>query len=335
MDLDLVHSSPGAQVALYEKNNVYTKLLTEIHQERFLDYRREWKLREETLVEGDFPLSLDFSVNSGCQLNCIMCPLPAMKRHKIGKLIALKDFKRIMSEAAEHSLPAMTLGLGSEPLLNPEIFTILDISGKSGVMDIRLGTNGHLLSSDTIERILDSPLTRLEVSIDAVTIQSYKLIRGADYKSLVKKVERFCARKVQKGRKLPLLRLSFLELPENQGELATFISRWSELADMISIQKPIYFKESRLKRPKPQKKAINEREDAICRQPWQRLSILEDLSLWPCCSWYGEGLLPGKLSSTTVSQIWKGETLRRLRESLSEGPPTTKCKRCLDATPFE
>jgi MoaA/NifB/PqqE/SkfB family radical SAM enzyme len=238
--------------------------------------------------------------------------------------------KRLLDEGREHALPAITLGLGSEPLLSPDLPAILSLCGKSGAMDIRLGTNGLLLGGAVSDSLLDSPLTRLEISVDAASPASYQAIRGGDYLSLLKNIDMFLEKREKLGRAFPLLRLSFLALSENRGELDAFLALWGERADMLSVQKPIWFPESRLPKPeRPEPPPL-----APCRQPWQRLSVLEDGSVWPCCSWYGEKLISKSAFNESVEDIWRGSEMRILRERLSDGAPPGPCQDCRAAGAF-
>jgi hypothetical protein len=330
--LELVHRPPDAQSGLYERDGRYTSVLEALHGENFLSYRRAWRERERENDPGDFPLSLDFRINGGCQLKCVMCPLPERLKTRGGgsKLIPLSLFQRLLSEGRERGLPAVTLGLGSEPLLNEELPRILDICGKNRVMDIRLGTNGLLLSPSRLDSLLDSPLTRLEISVDAATPESYRYARGGDFHLLVRIIDLFLEKREKRRQTLPLLRLSFLILPRNRKELPAFIERFKDKADMLSIQRPLWFPESALRREELEPR----RSPGRCRQPWQRLSILEDGALWPCCSWYGEGLLSLNAHRFTLADAWRSPEMEALREALEKGEPPLPCRKCREAGTF-
>ncbi len=319
-----VHLDPTGQAALYESEDRYQGLLTEMFGARFLDYRRAWRERAERGRAGDFPLSLDLAINSGCQLACLMCPLKSRAEGAEARLMDEKIFRRIMDEARERRLPAMTFGLGSEPLLNPQAPRWVGEAMKAGIMDVRLGSNGLALSEDAAKALVDSGLTRLEISIDAARPETYKIIRGGRLDILERAIERFLEIRNAAARKLPLLRLSFLKLPHNRGELAPFLERWRGLADMISIQELIWFPGSALPRPDGPRRLIAPR----CSQPWQRLSVNHDGSFWPCCSWHGEGLLPFMAPNDAAASVWSSLEMEELRRALLSGAFPAACSRC-------
>ncbi|UQZ89434.1 hypothetical protein C4J81_09575 [Deltaproteobacteria bacterium Smac51] len=324
--LNEIHQEPTGQVALYETEDRYQSLLTEMFGQRFTDYRQRWRETSERGRPGDFPLSLDLAINSGCQLRCLMCPLQSRADGGQVRLMDEKLFSRLIDQAREHRLPAMTLGLASEPLLNPRAAEWTAAAVRAGVMDIRLGTNGLALKETVIKALVDSGLTRLEISVDAVRPETYQDIRGGRLDILEKRIEQFLKIRASAGQRTPLLRLSFLKLPRNQGELEPFLERWSGLADLISIQEPIWFPGSGLPKPPGPVKSIAPN----CSQPWQRLAVNYDGSVWPCCSWYGEALLPFQAGEISLAEIWRSQEMDELRRSLSstDGHFPPACEPC-------
>jgi uncharacterized Fe-S cluster-containing radical SAM superfamily protein len=319
----------GGQAVLLEEKDRYLKLLGARFGPRFREYRQNWALAEQRRYLGPFPLSLDLALNSGCQLHCPMCPLPSKPQAQKKLYLPPALYGRLMAEAKEFALPALTLGLGSEPLLCPNPVTRIKEAVKAGIMDIRLGTNGLLLTKPLIEALIDSGLTRLEISLDAVEPQTYRAIRGGDLESLERRIDYFLAKRTKLGSPWPLLRVSFLKLPQNAGELRPFIQRWSSKADLIATQRPIWFPGSKL--PKPPAKAV---KSVPCGQPWQRLGITYDGQLWPCCSWYGETLLTDSAKLSSIQSVWLSRGLFSLRKSLLLGSPPPQCLLCATAGAF-
>ncbi|MDR3135794.1 MAG: radical SAM protein, partial [Deltaproteobacteria bacterium] len=175
--ISVVHSPPGGQAILYQSENRYLGSLGEIFGDRFRNYRQAWGQASERQSVDPFPLSLDLAVNSGCQLSCLMCPLP--NSHMDKKYAPMDEglYLSLMSQAKEHSLAALTLGLASEPLLNAKTPKYIALAARSGIMDIRLGTNGQALTRRLTNALLYSGLTRLEISVDALAPATYRQIR--------------------------------------------------------------------------------------------------------------------------------------------------------------
>jgi MoaA/NifB/PqqE/SkfB family radical SAM enzyme len=322
--LKKLHHEATGQVALYQNEDRYETLLAGLFGARFHAYRQRWRAASQRGDPGDFPLSLDLAINSGCQLRCLMCPLPS--RSPRVRLMPEALYERLMAQAREHRLPALTLGLASEPLLHPRAMRTVRLAARAGVMDIRLGTNGAALNEQIIDEAIDSRLTRLEVSLDAARASTYALIRGGDFDRLTRAIDLFLAKRLAAGSPTPLLRLSFLMLPENKNELRPFLARWADRADLISIQSPIWFPGSA--RPRPQKPGRP--QASACAQAWQRLAVNHDGHVWPCCSWYGEELLTLNAGRLDIADIWRSAEVNELRANLAGPPEKTPgpCRLC-------
>ena len=321
-----VHREVTGQTALYQTADRYFEFLHNQHGDRFLAYRRRWEETSTRGNPGDFPLSLDLAINSGCQLACHMCPLHGRPEARKVRLMPTNLFQSLMEQAQEHCLPALTLGLGSEPLLHPQVTEWIERAGKAGIMDIRMGTNGLLLNEDTCHRLVNGPLTRLEISVDATNPKSYLSIRGGKLEELERAIELFLAARNASGNKAPLLRLSFLRLELNQGEEEEFLKKWVGLADMISLQELIWFPDSGM----PQPLVPGRPMAPTCAQSWQRLSVTSDGGVWPCCSWYGEEILKLNAADMEISRIWHSPPMTGLRQALAGEPSgfPAGCRRC-------
>lgn len=313
MPLKTVHRDPTGQVVLYQAEDRYHQFLEKRFGRRFLDYRRRWRETSERGDPGLYPLNLDLALNTGCQLSCLMCPLPGLEESRRVRLMRPELFQRLMDQARDHELPALTLGLGSEPLLHPSAADWIRLAGRAGIMDIRLGTNGLMLKEELIEALVDGPLTRLEVSVDAARPASYREIRGGRLDLLERAVDLFLETRARAGAEAPLLRLSFLKLEQNRGELEEFLARWRGRADLISIQEPIWFPGSRLPRPENPGRPLA----PGCAQPWQRLAVHHDGRLQPCCSWYGRDLFSPSEAGSDPAAFWRSPAMAELRSRLS------------------
>ena len=324
-----VFSEPTGQVALYQAEDRYLAWLTARFGARFRDYRRRWAQAADRGEPGDFPLSLDLAVNSGCQSRCLMCPLSARPERQRVRLMDPALFERLMLQAEEHQLPALTLGLGSEPLLHPEAPRLAARAVRAGIMDIRLGSNGLRLDRETAQALIDSGLTRLEISVDAARAETYLKVRGGLLAELERAIEIFLNQRGRAGVETPLLRLSFLRLAENRAEEAEFLSRFAPLADMLALQEPLWFPGTRLPPPGPASLFLAEN----CAQPWQRLGVDQDGRLWPCCSWAAEAFLPFNAAATDLALAWRSPEAMKFRRRLAGLPDEwpEPCRACRTA----
>ena len=81
-------------------------------------------------------------------------------------------------------LPSLKLWMnfagGGEPLTNPHIFDYIDRAVDSGLFRTWLITNGTLLNSARIERLIGSKLEKLEVTCLGINREDYYCSTGKD-----------------------------------------------------------------------------------------------------------------------------------------------------------
>jgi hypothetical protein len=149
-------------------------------------------------------------------------------------------YKGIMDEAAEYGMPAATYGFWCEPLLHPQIVDMIDYGTKRNLIDMRVGTNGQLLNENVAKGFIDAGLQRLEVSLDAFTEETYKIVRvGGDMDKVKRNIHNFLEIRDKMNSRLPLLRVSFVKLDVNVHELDDFMNYWKHYVDYFSLQEPI------------------------------------------------------------------------------------------------
>ena len=86
---------------------------------------------------------------------------------------------------------------------------------------------------------MDSGLTRIRFSLDAIKPETYKKVRvgSIPLKRVIKNIEDFLNLKEKGGYKLPVVGVSFCKVKENENEVDEFINFWRDKVDLVSIQK--------------------------------------------------------------------------------------------------
>ena len=175
-----------------------------------------------------FPKDLSIETTTECNLNCVMC------FRAVG---AIADPKHLPTEQLEEWAPYLRqaefiqLHGNGEPLLSPAFWRGLELIGKDSgeTKCVSINTNGLLLNKDDIERLINSPLHNINVSLDAATPDTYRKIRGADFNAVLNNIRNFVRIRDQLGAKAPLLYLNMTLMRANIEELPLFIELVSQL----------------------------------------------------------------------------------------------------------
>jgi MoaA/NifB/PqqE/SkfB family radical SAM enzyme len=317
-------------------------MLASILGPRFAAYRRAFK-DAEAGARPPAPLHLDIDVTTVCQLSCPMCPAGgAFESGFPGLGLSLDEnlYQSVLREAQSLGIPSLRLGITGEPLLNPDIDRWAAEAGAAGFIDVSLITNGRLLSPEMSLRLVKAGLTRLMISVDAASSETYARVRpGGDFKALTENIEAFVAIRAALGSELPLLRLSFVNLDANRHETGAFRERFIETADWLVFQDHLDMAAetsgraitpaSGPKSPRPSSPSSpSSPSRSRCPDPLTRLAVHADGGLFPCCSDYGRLAPLGRLPADSLESVWRSPQA----VSLSLDNDHRSCRRCLAAS---
>lgn len=328
----------------YSKDDPELILQNELYKkfgDRFLDYREKYNrmLKDEHHKQLlDYPLSVVLELVNRCDLECVMCYQGF--RNDTNKVTVNESvLDKIFDDFKKNELSALML-TASEPLLYKNIGHVLKRAEEAKIMDIFIFTNGSLLDRKKSEMIINSCVTRLFVSIDAATEETYDKVRIPVGKNrlqsnrlelLEKKIKDFIKLRNELGKKLPLTRVSFVALKENQHEIEKFKEKWEGIVDSVEIQRETsinLYKD--IETLEKDKSYIPKNIDYNCNKPWGDMAIYSDGRVGPCCNLVGRMSPIGNVNEKTVFEIWNGETMSKLREGFKNNSPNDICKICID-----
>lgn len=301
---------------------------------RWIDYRRRWAEASRMETLEDFPLFVRFETQFKCNGRCRMCAHghPDLKSdYHYTDYLSFDVFTRLVDECAEFGCPSVGMSQTNEPLLDPDLFERIDYVTTKGIMDIHLNSNGQLLTKEISEKILASGITRLCISLDAVSGETYSKIRpGLDFDTVVENLNIFLDLRAKKQIGLPVVRVSFLLQEENQHELDEFKARWVNRVDYVSVQRYV-----------PISPFDDERSHAIdtvpirgeqkCSYPFESLFIHGDGTVVPCAAHRARHISVGNIHKNTIHEIWHSKAMKELRAALKSGElqNTLLCSSCL------
>ena len=206
-----------------------------------------------------------------------------------------------------------------------------------GYLDIMLNTNATLLTEKRAKKLLDSGLTRIRFSLDAVKKETFRIMRlGAKYDVVMRNIERFLDLRAKGGYKLPVTGVSFCKTKINEGEVDEFVEKWQDVVDMVTIQEFIPpDTEGDYSRFYPTHSHL--RDEMVsgfrCVQPWQRVVIRNTGNVCPCCAMFSDELSLGSVKDHSVYELWNSPEMRGLRRLQKEGRYSENlvCLKCVNS----
>jgi radical SAM protein with 4Fe4S-binding SPASM domain len=333
-ELTFYSGTKDKKVKMLSRGDVLDPLIDKFG-ERFRTYRSEWE--KAGLGEGylpEFPLFLDVEPEYKCNLRCVTCPhQDATKSPQyIKDRMSPEIFRKICEEGKRYGLPAISVSNNNEGLMEKYLTDYIEIAAENGVMDIFVGTNATLLTPELSEKLLTTSLTRLLVSIDAATPETYSTVRKSDkFELVVGNTRDFIELRNRQGKSLPLVRVAMVQTSLNLHEAEQFTEMWTDVADIISLQRYIPFLgDSNVEDyliPRGREKS----DFKVCSPLWQRMTIRANGDVIACCH-LANKLKVGNVLETSIREIWHGEEMANLRRIHLAGDyaKIPICKSCIE-----
>ena len=276
------------------------------------------------------PKGIHVIVGNRCNLKCGHCPYHSPKyrdSHTSGYFdetvnMTTSVFEKIAQYASKNNI-ALQFGQIEEPLTNELVFDFIRYAKDIGVPHIHLTTNGTLLNERRADRLVESGVDSVMFSIDAVTPETYKKIRGASLEKLERNIEYFAKRAKEKGIRLTA---SFILQEPALQERDAFLQKWK---DRGFHQVTFYV----LTEHDPQTGAIIRTQELYekgdrypCASPWTQMVLFPGGEISLCCKtmtdvgWRGI-VSVGTIPEDNLDDVWAGKNgkgLYKVRKELLE-----------------
>lgn len=245
-----------------------------------------------------------------CNYRCIMCPNRLYKEKDLGYM-NLELFRKIIDEISQKAIFIQLYWMG-EPLLNNNIFYMIQYIKKNTSAKVILSTNGSLLTQQITKLLCESNLDKIIISLDAIESQEiYSKIRcGGNLKQVINNVEFF----LQHNASIDTI-LQMLCFKLNRGEkekmekrfgqynyltrfswLDTWAGSFPSIADIADEVSPLISVERK-----------------ACTDLWYKATIHWDGSLALCCHDWNWKIKLGNVSERSLMQLWNSEKMQELR----------------------
>lgn len=287
------------------------------------------------------PLGIYFFPIYACNFRCNYClhsiPLKERNIDFYEKKMDFDVFKKCVDDMQKFENKVKTIrfaGLG-EPLLHERIDEMVKYVMDSNVcIATEVITNGMLLSHDMSERLIESGLSRISISLQGVNSDMYSRISKVDidYEKFVDQIKYFYERKGKTKLYIKILDCCF----EKDEDVSEFYSIFEDICDYISIEKvsPLVSEvdysgivlESDIA-----VRGYQVEDNDICSFPFYMMQINPNGDVIPCCSAEKVSVM-GNVKTKALLDIWNGEKFNSFRRTMLKGcnllPDQNTCKAC-------
>ena len=321
----------------------------EAEKKQYNQVLNNFESRQRTEYVYSYPTRMSIEITRNCNLRCRMCPQDWLEVDK-------REISSQVIDAIKFLIPyqnyVAVFGFG-ESLTAPHFFEYLNRLSFHSQQTVALITNGVLMTPEVSQKIVESPISELLISIDTVDAETYRFIRQANlFPKIVENIEQFNRIKNNHKNQKPKLRLGFVAMRKNIEELPAFI-RFAkkvnaadvdvgylnvfseelreqslfyepELANQIFHESQRLADELQIRLNIPE---LNEHPEKCCLEPWQFVYINSDGTITPCC--INISIL-GDLTQTDFLAIWNNQRYQQLRRQMNTATEPYRCRYCFD-----
>ena len=296
------------------------------------------------------PLVLNIEVANICNSRCIFCPtsdLPLLK--KVGRKAQIMEeslFYKIIQDCqdAKWRCKMLFFHKDGEPLLHPHIDKLISFAKKANIADeLQLVTNGIALTPSMTERLINSGVDTIRISVNGLSQEDYQKQCGIslDYDLFVRNIENLYR---AKGRIRIIVKMIDFGMSAEQRQ--KFYDLYSHCSDICAIDDPHGWSSTGEKDYTLGKKNTSFRghqldEKKVCPQSFYTLIINSDGSAGACCYDWAHQTNFGDLHNQSIQDVWQGKGMYEFRKMhlehrRNENPACRNChaisisRDCLD-----
>lgn len=277
-------------------------------RKRWFKFRKAYHEAHNLHEPQAFPVQVDFELNSTCQMRCAFCVHGQVRVPK--REMPFETFAKVIDEGERHGLCSIKLNYINEPLLRPDLTRFIRYAKEHGVLNVYMASNGLLLTKQIARELIEAGLSKIMVSLDAVTPATYELMRRNKHlKTIEGNIKTLIEMRDELGVSWPIVRVNFLRTEQNSHEADAFIEKWTGIADSIGFQTQVQV-------PGVNSGVMPKPEDEVfkCSFPSKQLVIDVDGNILPCCTFNGREMPLGNVADMTLEEAWASERIHGLRE---------------------
>jgi radical SAM protein with 4Fe4S-binding SPASM domain len=286
------------------------------------DLREKNRLKLEEVVPLETPLLMYLEPTNACNIRCKFCPTSDSKLLKeVGRPMGLMSwdlFEKIVTDlkAFPQKLKMINFFKDGEPLVHKMYPEMIKFLKEANVTEkIWTKTNGLLLNPDLNEKLINSGLDMIGISVIAPNSKGYKDIADvyADYEKLKSNVKDLYKRRKNLKVSIKMTNVSF-----SKEDLDKFYADFENICDFITVDNPhgwsrVDLRDWTLGIKSETYDGLPNRDKIVCPWTLYQLTINWNGTCQPCNEDWSWVNIIGNASENSLLDIWNGKILRDFR----------------------
>ena len=278
---------------------------------KYIIFRYKFYLAGKNKINLGYPPYLLIEPVSACNLRCSFCFQidKSFTRKPYMGVIDFEFFKKIVDQADELQIGAISLASRGEPTMHKKIIEMLEyINQKKNIFELKLNTNGSYLTEKMCHAIFENNVTQIVISSDHYIKEDYERLRlGSNFEKTVQNVDMlFNIRKKYYPDSITEIRISGVDSEKNLDRYK-FKNFWIKRCDHVSAS----YAEERWNTY--ENEILPEIKDP-CQFLWDRMYVWFDGKVNPCDNDYKSYLSFGNAKDFDLKKLWNNKQISNLRD---------------------
>ncbi|MBK8225972.1 MAG: SPASM domain-containing protein [Flavobacteriales bacterium] len=308
-------------------------------------FQRAKRTREPRI--GALPFSISFEPTTACNLRCPECPSGLRSFTRPTGNLKQDLFTRVIDELAP-DIWALTFYFQGEPYINPGFLDMVRYAHEKGLYTAT-STNAHFLDDAKAEATVRSGLSRLIISLDGTTQETYaQYRREGELSKVIEGTKRIVEWKRRLKSRTPHVVFQFLVVKPNEHQIpeARKMARelgvdelWLKTAQIYDPKDdhpliPSQDEYARYRRSDSGVWEVKNKLEDNCWKMWHSCVITWDGRVVPCCFDKDAHHVLGDLRTQGFRELWHSDAYNDFRRSLLQSRSSIEmCRNCSEGSP--
>ncbi|MBL7812562.1 MAG: SPASM domain-containing protein [Bacteroidetes bacterium] len=296
-------------------------------------------------IQWGFPISLSIEPTTACNLRCPQCPSGLRQFSRATGRIQEDDFTHIVNEVKKHA-GYLTFYFQGEPYIHARFTEMVKYAARQG-MYTATSTNAHFLDEGNARKTVACGLSRLIISIDGSTQETYGKYRlEGSLEKVLEGTRNLVEARKEAGSRHPYIIWQFIVFAHNEHQLPEMHKLAKEYGvDKLAVKTAQIYDYEDAEDWLPKDKSLSRYsrgENGVqmqtewpnrCWRLWNSCVITWDGNVVPCCFDKDAKHNLGNVADVKFKDIWNGEAYRNFRKSLIAGRKNIDiCRNCSEGT---
>ncbi len=324
----------------------FVKTLTakKIYNSLLLRFSYWWSVIIKNQYHWGYMENLSIEPTNLCNLKCPECPSGNNSMTRSRMFLSEENYRKTINQTFRH-LVYLQLYFQGEPFMHPKITDYIKYAVNKNIFT-STSTNGHFLSPESCNKIVNSGLHQIIISIDGTTQKTYEKYRvGGSFVKVISGIKNLQKAKLENKKHHPHIVIQFVVFSTNEHQIQEIKRLAKELGisdlRLKSAQIENYKdgnalmpknpKFNRYKKNKNENYTLQRKRNFKCFRVWNGSVISANGNLLPCCFDKNGSFKYTEQNNTNINQQWKNKSAKLFRKNVWQSENNYNiCKNCTE-----